>query len=439
MGLWSATAANMLEMIGVGPFLTIPLILQAMAGPQAILGWMLGALIALSDGLVWAELGAAMPGSGGPYVYLREAYGPARWGRLMSFLFLWGTVIIAPLSIASGAVGFSQYLGYMWTDMTPWQAKGIAAAVCLAAMALLYRDTPWVGRLSLVLWVVVLATVAWVVVSGLRFFSWQRAFGDATSTAVVWSGLGQATLIAMYDYGGYFNVCLFAGEVSRPERTIPRSILYAIAAVATLYLIMNVTIIGVVPWREAMKSTAIVAEFIARLHGPGAAQVMTVLILWTTFASVFAVMLGYSRVPYAAAVKGEFFRPFARLHPKGQFPSFAVVSLGITSALACTLTLDALVKALMIFQILAQFLAQIVAVTLIRRYRPDIALPFRMWLYPLPSIVAFGGWVYILVSNGWTYLLAGLGLVALGAVAYLWWARQAAWWPFSAVPKEVGR
>ena len=163
----------MLNMIGVGPFITIPLILTSMGGPQALVGWILGAVIALCDGLVWAELGAAMPDSGGPFYYLREAYRPWRVGGLMSFLFLWGAVIIAPLSVASGAVGFSQYLKYFWPGMTGLEGKLIAAVLCLLVTALLYRETPAVGRLSVGLWIVVLGTVAWVVFAGLVHFEWK--------------------------------------------------------------------------------------------------------------------------------------------------------------------------------------------------------------------------------------------------------------------------
>ena len=438
MGVWSATAANMLEMVGIGPFLTIPLILSAMGGPQAMVGWLLGAVIALCDGLVWAELGAAMPGSGGPYQYLKEGYNPARLGRLMSFLFLWGTMVSAPLSIASGAVGFAQYARYLAPGLGPWEAKGVAVSVVVLATALLYRDITAIGKLSVALWAVMLLTIGGIIAAGVGHFDWQLATSFPPNawqlSPAFFTGLGAATLVAMYDYGGYFNVCLFGGEVRNPGRTIPRSILTAILTVAALYLTMNTLIIGVVPWQEAVRSSALVSDFIARLYGPAMAQGMTVLVLVITFASVFAVMLGYSRVPYAAAVEGRFFRPFARLHPTRHFPSFAVLSLGGASMLACLLTLDALIKGLMIFQILSQFLAQIIAVTLIRRHRPDIVRPFRMWLYPLPSLVAFSGWTFIVVSNGWPYFLAGLGLVLLGVLCYLWQAKQRAEWPFAGRP-----
>jgi amino acid transporter len=434
IGLLEATSANMLEMIGVGPFITIPLMLASMNGPQAMLGWLLGATVAICDGFVWAELGAAMPGTGGPYHYLSEAYGPRRLGRLMSFLFIWETICLAPLSIGSGAVGFAQYTRYLWKDMALWQEKLVAMTVCLLITALLYRDIRTVGRLSVAMWVVVIGTAGWIAVSGLLNFHARVAFdfppGAFTPSPALFFGLGGATLIAMYDYGGYNNVCFFAGEVQRPERTIPRSIILSIAAVAVLYLTMNVTIIGVVPWREAVHSTSIVSDFMQRLYGVRTARVVTVLILWTTFASVFAVLLGYSRVPYAAAVDGRFFSAFARLHPSKDFPSFSVLFIGATSALACLLDLDALIKALIVIQVLIQFVAQVIAIPLIRRGRPDIQRPFSMPLYPWTAIVALLGWLYILVASGMVYISAGVGLLAVGVAAYLVRARQVHEWPF---------
>jgi len=425
----------MLNMIGVGPFLTIPLILASMNGPQAMLGWLLGAAVAVCDGLVWAELGAAMPDTGGPYRYLLEAYGPHSLGRLMRFLFLWQVVATAPLSVASGAVGFAQYARFLWPSMSWSGEKLLAIAVCLIATVLLYRDVGDIGRLSVAMWAVVAGTVLWITVSGLMHFTASRAFSfpphafDLNSQFVI--GLGGATLIAMYDYGGYNNVSFFAGEVKDPARIIPRSILLAVAGVAVVYLIMNVTIIGVVPWQEATKSKAIVSDFMQQLYGSGAARVVTVLVLWTAFAAVFANLLGYSRVPYAAAAEGNFFRPFARLHEQQRFPTFSLLFLGILSAIACLLDLESLVKALIVIQIMIQFLAQVVAVTLIRRNRPDIPRPFSMWAYPYTSIIAAGGWLFILVMSGWIYILAGLVLLMAGVGAYLMRARRIHEWPYA--------
>ncbi|MGA3092370.1 MAG: amino acid permease [Terriglobales bacterium] len=439
IGVFQASTTNMLQMIGIGPFITLPILLAAMGGPQALIGWFLAGLIALSDGLVWAELGAAMPGAGGPYHYLKEAYGPRRFGRMMSFVYIWEATLSAPLSLASGAVGLSLYLRFYWPTMSLNEQKLAAMVVCVLCTVLLYREIRDVGRLSVVMWVVVMLTLAWVVVTGLWKFSPARVLDfppGAFALSTHWFlGLGGATLIAMYSYGGYSNVCLFGGEVKNPARTIPRSIIYAILVVGLLYIVMSVTIIGVVPWKEAIGIPYIVSEFIQRIYGPRAAALMTALILWTSVASVFAAMLGLSRVPYAAAVDGQFFKAFARVHPTKHFPDFSLLFLGVTATAACLLNLDSLIRALMVIQIVTQYIAQVVAVTMIRRYRKDIARPFRMWLYPIPSFLALVGWMWMLIGSGWQYIVLGFGILLVGIVAYLLQARQRQEWPFA--PESV--
>ena len=433
IGLRAATTLNMLSMIGAGPFLTIPLILQAMHGPQALLGWIAGAIVALADGLVWAELGAAMPGSGGGYRYLLEAYGSRGPGRLMSFLFLWQTVIAFPLTMASGAVGFAHYLQYLVPSLGPWQMKGLAAFVCLLSAALVYRRIDRVGRWGTVFGALVFAAIGWVILEGVLHGRLEavRVPADAwqLSSVSFWSGFGAATLYSVYDYLGYNNVCNYAGEVDRPAATIPRSIVLSVLLVAALYLAMNISILSAMPWQDAAASQNVVSEFIARLRPGMAATIMTWLILITIFAGLFAAMCATSRIPYAAAADGHFFPAFARLHPSGHFPSFSVVFVGVASAVACLLELDALIAALVAIYVVIGALPIIGAVTALRRRR-DIVRPFSMWGYPLPSLVAAAGWLAILVTSGIWYVAAGVSLLAVGIASYVWRARRAGEWPF---------
>lgn len=435
MGLFPALAANMLQMVGVGPFLTIPLILAAMGGPQALLGWILGALISLCDGLVWAELGAAMPGSGGSYEYLQQAFGPNSLGRLMGFLFLWQVMLAAPLTAASGAVGFGDYARYLLPWLSGPEQKLMAVAVCLFSTWLLYRDIRSIGKISTILWVGLMIAMGLIIWAGIWHFDAARAFsfppGAFTLSPGFFLGLGGATLLSMYDYSGYFTVCLIGGEVKNPSVTIPRCVLLSIGILAVLYMAMTLSIIGVVPWREAIGSHAIVSDFMERLYGVKAASAMTGLILWVAFASVFCVLLGYTRVPYAAAAEGRFFSAFARVHPRRHFPSFSVVYMGVVSAVVCFLSLEALIKALIVIQIVTQFIAQCIAVILIRRTRKDMALPFRMPLYPIPALVATAGWIFILVESGGWYIVSGFALLGVGIIAYLWRARTEREWPWA--------
>lgn len=424
----------MLDMVGVGPFITIPLIISAMGGPQGLLGWLLGAIIASCDGLVWSELGAAMPDSGGSYEYLQQGFGPHSLGRLMGFLFLWQVMLAAPLTAASGAVGFADYTRFLYPHLNNLEHTSLAMFVCVIATVLLYRDIRSIGRISIVLWVGLVAAMGIIIWSGFAHFHPALAFsfppGAFRISPAFLVGLGSATLISMYDFSGYFNVCLIGGEVKDAARTIPRTVLLSIGILALLYLAMNLSIIGVIPWREAMQSHSIVSDFIQHLYGAAAASWMTGLILIIAFASVFCVLLGYTRVPFAAASEGRFFSAFARIHPTRHFPSFSVVYMGLLSAVACLLSLEALIKGLLVIQIVTQFAAQCIAVVVIRRSRPDIRLPFRMPLFPVPAIVALAGWIFILATSGLVYVVSGFALVALGIAAYVLRARRDRDWPW---------
>ncbi len=436
MGFAGAMSANILNMIGVGPFLTIPLAIAAMGGPQAMLGWVAGALLCLCDGMVWAELGSALPRSGGPYYYLLEAFGPSGWGRLMSFLFLWESLLIGPISIASGAVGFGDYAHFLVPHLGHRQLVGIAMALCLLNTGLLYRNIRSIGRISILVMTAVLGTCAWIVISGAMHFHAAIAFSFPAHafqpSRAFWLGLGSATLIATYDYGGYNNVCLIGEEIRQPSKAIPRVVICSIIVIAVLYLAMNLSILGTIPWQQGQHSTAIVADYMQALYGRSSGVLVSVLVLIASWGSVFAILLGYSRIPYAAAVDGHFFKPFARLHPTQKFPSISLLVMGGLSAVACLFSLSDLISVLIVVQTLTQFGLQCVAVMLLRR--KSIAPPdsFRMPLYPLPAIIALAGWSYIVLSSKGVHILIGVSMAATGAVTYLLQARGKQEWPFQA-------
>ncbi|MBS1877756.1 MAG: amino acid permease [Acidobacteria bacterium] len=417
----------MSNMVGVGPFITIPLIIGSMGGPQCMLGWLLGAILALCDGLVWSELAAAMPGVGGTYLYLQTAFEKTRLAALLPFLFIWQFILSGPLEIASGYIGFAQYLKYFWREMGPMETRLVTSAVGALVVVALYRKVTDVSRLTVVLWVGMLITVVFSIASGLTHFHPEIAFdfppGAFTFSTGFLAGLGSAMLIAMYDFMGYYDICYVGDEVRSPARTIPRSIIFSVLAVAGIYSLMNVSIIGVVPWREAMQSKFIGAEFIERLYGAKAAAVVTILILWTAFASVFALLLGYSRIPYAAAVKGHFFKPFAKLHPTGNFPHISLLVMGAFSIVASFWSLDTVISALLTSRVLVQFVAQIAALHYIRKHRREIALPFRMWLYPAPAIIALVGWIYVFSTSGWVFVGFGVLTLAVGVAAHIIWRK----------------
>ena len=440
-GLLPATALNMTNMIGVGPFITIPLLMTAMGGPQAMLGWIVALVIVICDGMVWSELGAAMPGSGGSFQYLREAFGRTRFGRLMAFLFVWQFVLSGPLEIASGYIGFASYAGYIWKGLTRGGVIALVTVVGLVNIALLYRRVHSIVTITIALWVGTLLTVLAVMVTGAMHFNPAIAFdfppGAFNFSLGFFLGLGAAARIGIYDYLGYYDVCYIGDEVREPGRVIPRSILISTAAVALIYLGINLSIIGVVPWRDFVPANAhpessfVVSIFMQKIYGQGVATIFTLLVLWTAFGSVFALLLGYSRIPFAAAQSGYFFQVFGRLHPTKDFPYISLLVMGAISIVAGFFSLGTVIDALIVTRILVQFLGQVVGLMLLRRHAPDMPRPYRMWLYPLPALVAILGWVFVFATTDPPVILFGVGVLALGCLAFLLWSWRRSAWPFS--------
>jgi amino acid transporter len=435
-GLVEATALNMINMIGIGPFITIPLLMTALGGPQAMLGWIVALVIVVADGMVWSELGAAMPGSGGSFGYLREAFGPETFGRLMAFLFVWQFILSGPLEIASGYIGFANYSRYVFPGLTREGAFIVAVIVGAFNIALLYRRIESVGRLTVSLWIGTMVTTLAVVVTGVANFNPQVAF-DLPPDAFHFSigfllGLGAATRVGIYDYLGYYDVCYIGDEVREPGRVIPRSIMLSVIAVAILYIAINLSVIGVVPWRTFVPSTAhpeadfIVSIFMERIYGSTVATIFTAFVLWTAFGSVFALLLGYSRIPYAAALDGTFFRIFGRVHAQKHFPHVSLLVIGVLAIVASALPLDIVIASLITTRILIQFVGQIAVVIRLRKTQPDVPRPFRMWLYPVPALVALAGWIFVFATSGAEVIGFGLATLGAGVVAYLLWRRRTA-------------
>ncbi len=428
LSLVESSALNMANMVGSGPFITIPLILGAMGGPQAMIGWGAGLILALCDGMVWSELATAMPESGGTYLYMRQGFG--RFGRIAAFLFIFQFLISGPAEIATGAIGFRQYLGFL---SEPFKGNLTLLAhltpplVCLVCTALLYRRIESIGKLAVVMWIGMLATIGIIVILGIRNFDAAKLIappGAYTLNSAFFHGLGAAMLVAMYDYFGYYDVCYVAEEVREPRRTIPASIMISIVVVATIYFLMNVCMIAVVPWREAMKSEFLGSEFMERVAGHRAAVIVTWMVLWTAAASVFALLLGGSRILFAAARDGGFFRIFGKLHPSKDFPHVALIVLGLLSAVGSLFPLDAVIDMLMVLRVLVQFVGQIIALFLLRR--SGAPLQYRMWLYPVPALIAMAGWLYIFGTAKTPYIKFAVGFTVVGLIAGILWNKLSA-------------
>ncbi len=466
LGLLPAVAVNMTQMCGIGPFVTIPLMVAALGGPQAMLGWLLGAFLVMADGLVWAELGAAMPGAGGTYLYLREAFQYST-GRLMPFLFIWTAMLTIPLTMATGVIGLVQYLGYYWPGMTYGTTHVIGLLVMVLVLLALYRDTSAVGALTTALWLVMLFTVGAVIVACLTHFdphlatalpSWAFSLhggpmgvipgSNPPATGVqpsFFTGLGAGLIIAIYDYNGYNTSAYMGAELRQPGRTLPRSIIYSILGMMILYLLLQAGVLGVLPWRDVAASTSIGSAVLEKTWGKFAAQIFTGLIVVTAFASIFTGLLGGSRVPFNAARDRMFLPVFGRLHPTRNFPHVAVIVLCAITLVGSLFPLDQVIAMLTAVMVLVQCLAQIAALVVLRRRQPGLRRPYKMWAYPLPALVAATGWLYVFSATADQHLdlgpvrinlvLVALAWLALGLGAFLLWARAEKSWPFG--PREI--
>lgn len=449
----SAVLFNMLEMIGVGPFITLPLVIAAAGYHLSTWSWLLGAAIAVMDGLVWAELGAALPRAGGSYAFLREIYGPDKAGNWLSFLFVWQLSFSAPLSIASGCIGLSSFLAWFWPGLNgspvAWlpglHYSGFAAAgACLLVTALLYRNLSSITRLAWVLFAGVMAALAGVITAGFAHAAsmggWHMPASPAQSAALAAGGLAHATLIATYDYWGYYNITFLGSEVKQPEKTIPRAILLSVTIVAAFYVAMNLAALPTVheAARGAIKGATIhlqlVADMAQSAFGLWAGRLMAALIVWTAFASVFSLLLGYSRVPYAAARDGNYFKALAAVHPRHGIPHRSLVAMGLVATAFCFFSLQAVITMLVITRILLQFLLQHAGVMVLRVKQPDLERPFRIPWYPLPPLLAMAGFIFILANRshavGGLAVAAGIGVTGTAIYfARAWKLRQ---WPFAA-------
>lgn len=424
LGLMQAVALNMIDMVGIGPFVVLASVIGYMNGPQAILAWIAGATLSLLDATVWSELGAKMPQAGGSYVFLRELYGKhTTIGKLLSFLLIWQTMFQAPLVLASGAIGFSEYALYLY-DFSFWEQKAIAGSVVLIIVALLYRRIESIGKLSVILWVCVIGTIVWLIGSGINNFSPNLAFTFNQESIdifslVFWAGLGQATVKTMYSYLGYYNVCHLGAEIRSPESNIPRSMFISIIGIAFLYSLMHLSIVGVIPWQEAKESKFVASLFFEKIYGHDIALIATGLILIIAFSSLYAVLLGYSRIPYAAALDGNFFKIFAKLHPTKKFPYISLISIGVIGFIFSLLfKLKDVISAILAMRIIIQFIGQAVGLILWKKQHGSETFPWKMWLYPLPVIIAILAWIGVFFSTGTQFMYGGLIAISLGIIVY---------------------
>jgi amino acid transporter len=443
LGLAQATAINMTDMVGIGPFITLPMVISMMNGPYFLYAWLAGAVLSLIDAMVWSELGAAFPMAGGSYNFLKETYGKTGLGKLMSFLFVWQTMIQAPLVIASASIGFAAYFSYL-VPLTTLASKIMSGGVVICIVILLYRKIEAIGKISVVMWVGVILTMLWIIGGGLahgNFLQPIRHINDGITVNYAFiTAIGFASVKSVYSYLGYYNVCHLGGEIINPSRNIPRSMFLSIAGIAVLYMLMNVSVVSVIPWHVAKDSQFVISEFMQQLAGSTAAKIVTCLILLVAFSSVFSATLGYSRIPYAAAVDGAFFKVFAKLHPTGNFPHISLLFLGgVAFVFSLLFKLSDVISAILAMRILIQFISQAVGLLILRKARSETKFPYKMPLFPIPVYLAILMWFGILISTGFHMVLGGLSAIALGTIVYFIKAKVNKEWPFNLPKLQAGK
>jgi amino acid transporter len=421
LSLLHATAINMIDMVGIGPFVVLSVVAQIMGGPYFLYAWIAGAVLSYLDAMVWSQLGAALPMAGGSFHFLKEGYGK-KWGKLMSFLFVWQTMIQAPLVIASAAIGFSQYANYFF-HFSFIQEKIVSGSVVILVITLLYRKIESIGKISVFLWVGVLTTMLWIIFGGIahgNFLAPIQHINDGFEMKHGFAAaLGFASVKTIYSYLGYYNVCHLGGEIKNPSKNIPKSMFISITGIAILYLAMNVSVASVLPFETIVESKYVVSAYIQALYGANAGAIVTILILLVAFASLFAATLGYSRIPYAAAKDNSFFSYFAELHPKLHFPHRSLLVLGgIAFIFSLLFRLKEVIDAILAMRILIQFIGQAIGLMLLVKRKGKDFFPWKMPLYPIPLLIAVAIWVTIFISTGQKMMLGGLTVISLGLIVY---------------------
>ncbi len=439
LGLFQSTVLNMIDMVGIGPFITMPIVIGLLGG-MYLWAWVAGAILSFIDAMIWSELGAAYPLAGGSYNFLKVSYGEKGVGKMMSFLYVWQTIIQAPLVAASAAIGFAQYFMFL-VPLEIWQQKMLSGSVIIFVTFLLYRKIESIGKIGVLLWIGVIGTLGWIIFGGLSHGNFSQPIIESKqyfSINTLASFLfGQACVKTIYSYLGYYNVCHLGGEIKAPGKNIPRSMFISIVAIAILYLAMNVSVTSVIPWQEIKHwvdtdtKVFVLSTFIERLYGHTAAIVITIMILWVALASLFAVMLGYSRVPFAAAQDGAFFRIFAKLHPTKGFPYVSLLILaGFAFVFSLLFRMGDVISGILAMRIMVQFIGQAVGLVLLRKRKGTKDLPFKMPLYPLPIVLAIAMWLFIFYATG-IAIIASFGIVLLsGIIVYLLKANIKKEWPF---------
>lgn len=443
LNLGHATILNMIDMVGIGPFITLPVIMVAFPGKFSVIPWIIGAVIALADGFVWGELGSAWPQAGGSYVFLQKLY-KGRFGRLMSFLYVLQTSLHLPLVMTSAALGFVSYFNYL-VPLGPVSEKLIMVGLIMIIVFLLYRGINDISKISVVLSVIVVGLLIWTIITGaIRYDADLLAQNSVLPQEILnlnamafWFVIGNYTTQAIYSYLGYYNACHLGGEIKNPRKNIPQSIIISIVGIAIFYILMQWMVVGSGEVLTDGEKTPIISHLFEHTYGPFTANIATILILIVAGSSLFALMLGYSRILYAAARDGMHFKYLDHLHPTRNFPDRVLIIFGLISIVFCLIfaKLSTVFKFIVVTRIFIQFIPQAIGVIRIRMKKRMRELHFKMPLYPVIPILSILVWTAAFILSGYNkgpegyhwefqYYLSGFLIIVVGTILFFLFFRK---------------
>lgn len=427
LSLTHATVLNMIDMVGIGPFVTLPIILFAIPGKFSLIPWVIGAVLGLVDGLIWAELGAAWPKAGGSYVFLQKLF-KGKAGKAMAFLYIVQTTLHTPLVITSACLGFINYLRYI-VHLNDIQGKLVMIGIIILIVFFLYRKIIDVGKIGIILSIIVVTLLLWTIVTGAMAFDANILASNSSQpsklgnlwTIGFWLVAGNYTSKAIYAYLGYYNVCHIGSEIKDPIKNIPKSILLSVIGIAILYIAMQFTMAGAVEQKFIINENVPLVSFLfQKVYGENVAMIATIMLLAVAISSLFALLLGYSRIIWAAAKDGMHFKIFAHLHPIKEFPDYALLIFGGIAIIFCMIfnKPSDVFRFIVVTRVFIQFIPQAFGVLLLRMNKRSDELRFKMPLYPYPAIISILIWFFVFATSGYQYTILGALVIIIGLVLY---------------------
>ena len=441
LGPWAAASIVVGTVIGSGIFLVPRTMIERVGSVELVFAvWVVGGLLSLAGALSYAELAAALPEAGGEYAFLREAYGPL-WGFLFSWTQMW---VAKSGSIATLATGFFLYLTnffapldkVFWSIPLPIGPNGgplelrygqfFAIGLILSLAWLNYYGVKLGGNVQVAVTVIKVTLIGFIIVAGL-FFGQAHAPAATTIAPLTFGGFVAALVAALWAYDGWNNVSMVSSEIKDPQRNLPRSLIGGTLCVIGIYLMANVAYFHIMTPKEVSLSTRVAGDMMGKIFGPTGASAVSIAAMISIFAALNGSILTGSRVPYAAARDGLFFRSIAWVNPKYHTPG---VCIWVMSGWACLLVLSGKYDDLFNLVIFASWIlyGMTAAAVVVLRYRqPELPRPYRTVGYPLVPILFVVGASILLVKTAIDRPIdsaKGIGLIVAGLPFYLYWKRR---------------